>query len=75
MEAPLDEQRHAAAVIEVRVREQYQIYAGGIEPERVRVLFVKLASTLVHAAVDQDAPPATLDQVAGAGHAAIGAVE
>jgi len=71
----LDEEWQAAAVIEVGVGERDVVDAGSIEAERLGVLLHELTPALVEAAVDQDAPPSTFDQVAGTRDLTVGTVE
>ena len=74
-EAALDEQRQAPAVVEMGVGQQQEVDCRGVEAEGLGILLIELAPALIHAAVDQDAAAGALDQVAGAGDAAVGAVE
>ena len=64
-----------AAVIQMGVGEEDRVDARGVEAEGLGVLLLELASALVEPAVDQHAAPGALDEMAGAGDAAIGAVE
>jgi hypothetical protein len=74
-EAPFHEEREAAAVVEVRMGEEEEIDAGGVEAERLRVFFDKLALPLEEAAVDENTLPSAFDQVAGTGDIMVGTVE
>ena len=74
-ETAFHEEGQAAAVVEVRMGEQQEVDAGGIEAERLRVLFDKLALPLEKAAVDENPLPRAFDQVAGTGDIMVGAVE
>jgi hypothetical protein len=62
-------------VVEVRMGEQQEIDVGGVEAERLRVLFDKLALPLEKAAVDENPLPRAFNHVAGAGYIMVGAVE
>ena len=66
-EALAHQSRNAAAVIEMRVREQQHVDVGGIEAERRAVGLFLFAAALEQAAVDQDAAAVPFDQVARAG--------
>ena len=57
------------------VSQQDVVNVAGVETESPGVLLVQLALTLIEPAVDEYAFPRTLDQMTGAGHAAVGAVE
>jgi len=74
-ETVVHEKGQAAAVVEVRMGEEQEIDACRIESERLSVLFVKLAASLEHPAVDQNPPACALDQVAGACDALVSAVK
>lgn len=62
-------------MIEMGVRQQYVIDAGGVKAERFGVLLVQLAATLIHSAVDQDPLPGAFNQMAGAGDVPIRSME
>ena len=57
------------------MRQQQEVDACGIEPQLGGVLFLQFAPALEHAAVDQQALAGALEQVAGTGDVAVGAVE
>ena len=73
--AALLQQRYAPAMVEMGVSEQQHVDRGRVEAEGAGVLLIELAPALIEAAIDQDAFPASLDQMAGARDAQIGAVE
>jgi hypothetical protein len=60
----LGQQRQAPAMIEVGVRQQHDIDAGGIEAEVAGVFLGELAAALKEAAIDQDAPTGAFDEMA-----------
>ena len=62
-------------MIQMRVGQQYIIDARSIKPERFGVLFVQLAATLIHPAVDQNPFPGALNQMTGAGDVPIRSME
>jgi hypothetical protein len=51
-------------MIEVGMSQEHIIDAGGIKAEWLLILFVQLAATLMHAAVDQDFLARALDHMA-----------
>jgi hypothetical protein len=59
--AALGEQRQAPAMIEVCMRQQHPIDAGGIEAEIAGILLGGLAAALIKPAIDQDVLACTLD--------------
>ena len=75
LEAAPDQQRDTPAVVQVRMGQQQDVDGLRVEAEIGGVLLVDLASALEQAAVHQDAQPADLHQVAGAGHCPVRAVE
>jgi hypothetical protein len=71
----LDQQRQAAAMVEMRVRQEHIVDGARIKAKGFGVLLVELAAPLMHATVDQNPQTSALDQVTRAGDAAIGAME
>ena len=55
-------------MVEVRVGDEREVEAGGIEGGKGAVLRAGLAPSLVHAAIDREAHAPGIDQEAGAGH-------
>jgi hypothetical protein len=72
--AALDQQRNAAAVIEMRVRQQHEIDRGGIEAELGGIALLHRIAALEQAAIDEDALAAAFEQMARAGDLARGSV-
>jgi hypothetical protein len=62
-------------MVEVRVGQQQEVYFGGIKPERLGIFFLAFPAALEHAAIHQQFPASTFDEVAGPGDAASCAVE
>ena len=62
-------------MVEMGVGEQDDVDLRRIEAKVARVFLLDLPAALIEAAIDQDRPARRLQQVAGAGDAAIGAVE
>jgi hypothetical protein len=62
-------------MIEVRVRQQHEVDGGRIEPEVAGIIIGDLAAALKQSAVDEDALAGAFDEVARAGHIAIGAMK
>jgi hypothetical protein len=60
----LAQQRQPAAMIEMGMRQQHKVDAGGIETKVGGIIEGKLAAALVESAVDQNAPAGALDEVA-----------
>jgi hypothetical protein len=75
LKAALHEEGEAAAVVEVRMGEQQEIYAGRIEAKGLRILFDKLTFALKEAAIDKDPLSRAFNQVAGTGDIVVGTVE
>ncbi len=75
VEASLHEQRKAPAMVEMRMRQKHDVDGRGVEAEGLCVVLLDLAAALIETAIDKDLAAGTLDQVARAGDAAIGAVE
>ena len=74
-ETALHEKGQSAAVVEVCMGKQQEVYAGRIEAERFRILIDKLAFPLEKAAIDKDPLPRAFDHVAGTGDIVVGTVE
>jgi hypothetical protein len=62
--AALGQQRQPPAMIEVGVRQQHNIDAGGIETEVAGIFVGELAAPLIEPAVDQKTPAGAFDEVA-----------
>jgi hypothetical protein len=58
------QERQPPSMIEMGVRQQHKIDAGGIETKVAGVFFGKLAAALIESAVDQKAPAGALDEMA-----------
>ena len=69
------QQRQAADVVDVRVREHQRVDRGEVEGKLVGVARVLVAPALHHAAIEQDAPARCMHQVARAGNLARGPEE
>jgi hypothetical protein len=74
-EAERDGARQQPGMVEVGMREQHEVEPAQVEAERREVAAAGVAAALEQAAVDKKAHVRRLDQVAGAGHLAGGAVE
>src|SRR6266550_2662430 len=61
------EQRKAAGMVKMRMRQKHDFYGGGIEAEGRRIFLIEFAAALNHSAVDQNTLSRAFDQVAGAG--------
>ena len=61
------QQRQAAAMVDVRVAQDYRVDRGGFEWKRRAIAQVGVVAALDHAAVEQDGAALHLDDVARAG--------
>jgi len=62
-------------MVQVRVGKHDVIDGRGIEAKVFRVFLMEFPAALIHSTIDQDAAAGALDQMAGAGNAAVGAVK
>jgi hypothetical protein len=74
-ESALDQERQAAAMVQMCVGQQDVVDGGRVEAERFRILLVQLTSALIQAAIDQDVFSGALDHMAGARHASGGTMK
>src|SRR5207248_6782524 len=70
--APRDEARQVAAVVQVRVGENYGVDPRGIDRQRRPVAQPELLQALKETAVDKDAAVAEIEEMLGAGDSAGG---
>ena len=54
-------------MIQMGMRQQHVVDAGGVKAKGLSILFVKLAATLIQPAVNQDPLPGALNQMTGTG--------
>jgi hypothetical protein len=73
--AALNKQRYATAMIEVSVREKEDIDLAGIEAKRPGIFLLDLPASLKHPAIDENAAPGAVHEVARAGDLPAGAVK
>ena len=70
-----DEQRQAPAMVEMGVGQQNEVDLARRKAEILRIFLLDAPPALIEPAIDQDFAARRLQQMAGAGDAAIGAVE
>ncbi len=66
-ESPFDEERQATDMIQVCMRQQNVVDGRGVKSKWRGIVFLQFAAALEHAAVDQNADAAGLQQMTGAG--------
>ena len=74
-EAALRQQRDAATMVQVSMRQQQEIDRSWVKTHRLGILLGQLAPALVQAAIDEDALTRTFNQVTGTGNTLVGPVE
>jgi hypothetical protein len=59
----LGQQRQPPAMIEMGVRQQHKIDAGGVETKAAGIFLVKFPAALIESAIDQKSPAGAFDEM------------